>query len=349
MALRPDGRALVVGDEHGNVSFLDPVTRRRLRPPYRPQPSYIRQLVFSPDGSRLAVGGVGMIQLLDGRTFRRAGRAPGPRRDIQFINVAFSPDGRVLVAMYESAHGRPEPAVASCCVSTGARAGASAARSRSPSRLAGRRRRVRPGRALAADRRARPAVLPRRRRATGLPRDARSWCAIRGRCGPCAASPGCRSGRPLPRRTHLRRRRRRRLRALPGPAHGAAAHGVGTARGRRQQRAVHARRALADHRRRRRESDRLERPGAAAVETLEGHAGPMVGAAVDRRGRTLYTAAGDGTVITWDLLAIAGSAAPSTRQRRPATGSWRRRSAATAARSPCSRPTARSAWSTSRR
>ena len=51
--------------------------------------------------SRLAVGGPGMIELLDGRTFARASRSssvPGP--DMQFINVAFSPDGRVLVAMY---------------------------------------------------------------------------------------------------------------------------------------------------------------------------------------------------------------------------------------------------------
>ena len=49
LALRPDGRVLVVGDNHGNVSFLDPVTHRRLRPPApAAQPSYIRQLVFSP-------------------------------------------------------------------------------------------------------------------------------------------------------------------------------------------------------------------------------------------------------------------------------------------------------------
>jgi WD40 repeat protein len=41
--------------------------------------------------------------------------------------------------------------------------------------------------------------------------------------------------------------------------------------------------------------------GASVEETAEGHSGPVAGLALDRRGRTLFTAAADGTVITWDL------------------------------------------------
>ena len=40
---------------------------------------------------------------------------------------------------------------------------------------------------------------------------------------------------------------------------------------------------------------------ATAVETLSGHAGAISSVAVDRRARTLYTSSGDGTVIMWDL------------------------------------------------
>ena len=40
---------------------------------------------------------------------------------------------------------------------------------------------------------------------------------------------------------------------------------------------------------------------AAVTDTFEGHAGRVAGLAVDRSGQTLYTAAADGTVITWDL------------------------------------------------
>ena len=98
--MRPDGRVLVVGDEHGNVSFLDPATGRELRPAFDARTPYIRQLVFNPGGSRLAVGGFGVIRLLDGRAFRELAELDVPAPDIQFINVAFSPDGRVLVAMY---------------------------------------------------------------------------------------------------------------------------------------------------------------------------------------------------------------------------------------------------------
>jgi WD40 repeat protein len=41
---------------------------------------------------------------------------------------------------------------------------------------------------------------------------------------------------------------------------------------------------------------------AEAGEVLEGHRGRVPGLALDPRGRTLFTAAADGTVITWDLV-----------------------------------------------
>ena len=96
IALRPDGRALVAGDNRGTLVFLDPRSRRPLRPPFRPLRFPILSLAFSPDGSRLAIGGQGKVELLDGHTFRQVAAPPVP--DIEYANLAFSPDGRELVA-----------------------------------------------------------------------------------------------------------------------------------------------------------------------------------------------------------------------------------------------------------
>ena len=57
-------------------------------------------------GSRLLVGGFGVLRLLDGRSFRELAELEVPAPDLQFINVAFSPDGRALVAMYGIGDGR---------------------------------------------------------------------------------------------------------------------------------------------------------------------------------------------------------------------------------------------------
>ena len=347
LALRPDGRALVVGDDHGNVPFLDPVTRRRLRPPYRPQPSYIRQLVFSPDGSRLAVGGVGMIDLLDGRTFRRVAiarrsrrrlpvhqrrvlaRRARPGRDVRDARAA-RPDPAVEgdpAALRRPHRASARPPVVSV-PETGSLADVAAF---GPDGRWLRHRR-------AGHRRSFPGAT-RDRSSTGV----RSSCATRGPCGRCAASRGCGRGRPLPGRADVRRRRRRRLRALPRPAHGAAATASG-----RHEAAVRSALFTADgrflvtvgQRRERRSSGTSRR--LAAVETLEGHAGRMVGAWPSTAARARSTPRPrrhrDHVGPRW---AIAASAARSTLAR--TSGDWflRRRSAATGARSPCSRPTAR--------
>ena len=112
IALRPDGGALVAGDNRGTLVFLDPRSRRALRPPSRPLRSPILALAFSRDGSRLAVGGQGTVELLDGHTFRRMAAPQVP--DVEFANLAFSPDGRELVATATStstAPIRPVPSV----------------------------------------------------------------------------------------------------------------------------------------------------------------------------------------------------------------------------------------------
>ena len=69
-------------------------------------------LAFSPDGSRLAVGGQGTVGLLDGHTFRRIAAPQVP--DVEFAQLAFSPDGHELVATATStstAPIRPVPSV----------------------------------------------------------------------------------------------------------------------------------------------------------------------------------------------------------------------------------------------
>ena len=305
LALRPDGRVLVVGDNHGNVSFLDPVTHRRLRPPYRPQPSYIRQLVFSPDGSRLAVGGVGMIELLDGRTFRRVAALQVPG-DIQYINVAFSPDGRVLVAMYESASDGPptNPQLKAILLRFDARTGqritpvVSVPETGSLADVAafgpdGRwLLTVARGTAVFPGANARPvfhgsAVVLRDPRTL---RPVRSFPAVAvagalspdGRTFAAGGDDGSVRFLDLP---------TGRLRTASGRHEAAVRNALFTADGRLLITVGQDRKAIVWNVR-----------ALAAVETLEGHAGPMTGAAVDRSARTLYTASGDGTVISWDLL-----------------------------------------------
>ena len=104
--LSPDGRTLAVGDDHGNVLFLDAATGRRAGGPYEAlfDVSAVR---FSPDGTRLAVAGVDSVDIIDARTHRayRSGLVAEPPRPSGLVNfpvvlgtIAFSPDSRVLAA-----------------------------------------------------------------------------------------------------------------------------------------------------------------------------------------------------------------------------------------------------------
>ena len=101
LAIRPDGRALVIGDGQGDASFLDPKTRQQLRPVLHSHTHYIAQLVFDHSGSRLVVGGPGALELLDGRTFRPVGEYRPPLGDPALVDVVFSPDDRQFIAVHE--------------------------------------------------------------------------------------------------------------------------------------------------------------------------------------------------------------------------------------------------------
>ena len=302
MAMRPDGRALVVGDEHGTVTFLDPATGGELRRPFDAQTPYIRQLVFNASGSRLLVGGLGVLRLLDGHSFRELAELDVPAPDLQFINVAFSPDGRELVAMYATDAGAPDARMVLL-------------------RFDGRTGRPLGRAASAAD----PvgladvtAFTPGGRGLVTVARDPRAMA-------PSADPAPDLAGREIVVRDP---RTLRPLRSFPGFAWAGAlspdgrTFAAGSADGSvrfidlrtgRQRIALGRHKASVDRAQFTPDGRFLITAGedsdvivwdvkaAAAGETLEGHAGRVAGLALDRRGQTLYTAAADGTVITWDL------------------------------------------------
>jgi WD40 repeat protein/DNA-binding SARP family transcriptional activator len=102
VAVAPDGRTVVTGDNNGDVIAFDAETWRR-KLSYQTG-SQVRTLRFSPDGRRLAIAGGfeggGALDLLDASSFRRVAHrsvAPGQH---PFYAIAFSPDSRVLVSGY---------------------------------------------------------------------------------------------------------------------------------------------------------------------------------------------------------------------------------------------------------
>ena len=310
LALRPDGRALVVGDNHGNVLFLDALTRRRLRPAYRSPRSgrpdlawqgvAIRDLAFSPDGSRLAVRKAGSVALLDGGSWRQVATLAVP--DVEFSNdvpdatyphMAFSPDGRTLQVPYtQTAGGFVPPVMLRFAAQSGRPLGA-------PVRLATRER---------------PADF-----LTFSPDGGRLVMAERG-------SIVIRDARTL-----------RPLRRLPGPdrqlepergqAFALSSDGRTLAAGGRDGSVRFVETASGEWRtasgRHRAAVQRaaFSRDGrflvtvgddanaivwdvaaGSAAETMEGHAGRVLTLALDRRAYTLFTAGLDGSVVAWDLV-----------------------------------------------
>ena len=303
MALRPDGRVLVVGDEHGDVTFLDPATRRPLRPRYATHTAYIRALVFSPDGSRLAAGGFGEIHLLDGHTFRRIAALNLPGHNIQFINVAFSPDGHELVAMYEKAAVGPPPQRVRATLlrfdaSSGRRIGSASIVEQGS--LADVAAFAPDGRWLLTATRA-VALFPGQNARLVLHgrgivlRDPRTLRPLRS--FPATAVMGALSpdGRTFAAggadgSVRLLDLRSGRVRTASG-RHDAMVRGAQfTPDGRLLATVGDDAKVIV-----------WDVKAATAVETLAGHAGPVIGLAIDRGARRLDTAAGDGTVITWDL------------------------------------------------
>jgi WD40 repeat protein len=297
MAMRPDGRVLVVGDEHGTVNFLDPATGRELRRPFDAQTFFIGQLVFNRSGSRLLVGGFGVLRLLDARSFRELAELEVPEPDLQFINVAFSPDGRTLVAMYGKGDGRTW--LLRFDGRTGRRLGhpvsmadrlgltdfaaftpdgqglvtasgdpAAQAPSPHPASAAGREIVVRDPRTLRPLRR-----FPGFALSGALSPDGRTFAA-----GDADGSVHFLDLRTGAQRTALGRHTASVDRAQV------------TADGRVLITSGEDAAAIV-----------WNVKTATVADTFEGHAGRVAGLAVDRRGQTLYTAAADGTVITWDL------------------------------------------------
>jgi WD40 repeat protein len=317
IALRPDGRALVVSDDHGRVQFLDPVTRRTLRPPITPMPGGdpIMDLVFSRDGSRLALAGQGLVQLRDARTWRLIAAPSVP--DAQYLNLAFSPDGRILSIPYTfTATGSIPTTMRRFDARTGAQLG--------------RPRQIAPpdvlvdvltfssdGRLLVtAENRSNDArVLNRRAPAADreiVVRDARTLRPMR-------TIPGGAFGSELRGPEYTGSGTDRNYAVSPdgrtlaigrddGSVHfvDLRTGEVRTALGRQTAHITGVRftpsgRFLVTVGK---DANAIVWDVAAgsAEETLAGHRGPIVGEALDPHGRTLYTAAQDGNVIVWDLL-----------------------------------------------
>ncbi|HKX62123.1 MAG TPA: serine/threonine-protein kinase [Verrucomicrobiae bacterium] len=95
LCFSPDGRKLAVAPEFGTLAILDPGTGRLLAQMPGPR-SVILSMSFTPDGERLATGSLDDDVVLWHVKARRevaSFAVPGP------VNcVAFSPDGRLLVA-----------------------------------------------------------------------------------------------------------------------------------------------------------------------------------------------------------------------------------------------------------
>jgi WD40 repeat protein/DNA-binding SARP family transcriptional activator len=285
--LSPDERTLAFIDTDGTVTFVDRRTRRPTGPPATvpgQEPCIIvaqlrlDHLRFSPDGSRLAVGGCKPV-ILDAHTHRVL--APLRIGDGRILYaLRFSPDGRTLFA----AIGNPDEDVSAIRRFDG----------RSGRPLDPERRFTRGVGTLMVTRDGRRLVTTSFGGATAI-RDARSLRPLRR--VPVGAETAALSPDD---RTMLVGGRDGSVRFLD-----LATGRVRTAFGRHDGAVVEATfsadrafaiTAGAD--------DRVivwDVKHAAAGETLEGHAGQITGLAISHDSQTLYTSALDGNVLIWDL------------------------------------------------
>jgi WD40 repeat protein len=93
----PDGRLIAVAMNRAEVQILDAVTLERLRTVPLGGIDWPADLSFSPDGSRLAVGGFGrLLHILDTATWRPV-HEPVEVHDGALAQVEWMRDGRTVV------------------------------------------------------------------------------------------------------------------------------------------------------------------------------------------------------------------------------------------------------------
>jgi WD40 repeat protein len=304
VAVAPDGRTVVVGDNQGSVVAYDTAGWRQLRSYQTGWP--VRTLRFSPDGTRLAIASgheiLGVLDLVDVARFRRIARrelGPGPR---PFHALAFSPDSRVLAAGYARWNEEESREERGAIARLDARTGRPLGR---PQPVTG------PGEEFLVAFAGRQLVTMSEAERTTVVRDAGTLSAIRrlpswglpwasavsrdGRFAALARDDG--SLRLVDLRTGTSRTPSARHDALIQNAAFSADGGTLVTGGDDAQVIV------------------WDVARAKPLATFEGHAGRINGVALSPDGRMAYTASLDGTVIAWDLagsrgLARAFAAAP---------------------------------------
>jgi tRNA A-37 threonylcarbamoyl transferase component Bud32 len=95
VAFAPDGQALATGDATGNIHLWDPATGDE-RASFKGDPLGLRALAFLPDGQTLASAGAGDkgVKLWKVATREQIATLSGYENPV--INLALSPDGRLL-------------------------------------------------------------------------------------------------------------------------------------------------------------------------------------------------------------------------------------------------------------
>ena len=285
--LSPDGRKLALLDDSGTLTFVDPQTRHQVGQPYNalgpellPGSDDVR---FSPDGTRVAVGG-NAPAVVDARTHRLlAGLRIATDRYVSALR--FSPDGRTLFAVvgFTDPHHDPGAGVQRFDVRTG--------RALGPERFVARRP-VYVELMVAGDGRRVVTTSPEDGTTIFDARTLRLLKRLPGHAERAALSPndrtmvvGGRDGsvRFLDLATG-------NIRIASGHHTGAVVRAAFSADGRTAITGGEDSRVIVWNVGR-----------AAAHETLEGHTAPVTALAISHDGQTLYSAALDGKVIVWDL------------------------------------------------
>ncbi len=93
MALSPDRTTLAIISGEGSLATYDATTRRRIAGPVETDVTSPLEIVFSPDGGRIAIGGDG-VALVDAATLRPVASTPTPAWASEWIT--FSADGARL-------------------------------------------------------------------------------------------------------------------------------------------------------------------------------------------------------------------------------------------------------------